>query len=510
MTQNSVISANYSVPGFIGAMQKSMTRGISVTDDTFMNMLSERIAARSESGEKSRPIQKTDPFKAGPMKTEESIIKDEVKDVKKPEKNATVKTSESKVMETRETKSAGEAERVEVKEDRPKEETEEEINTLEAMIALLEELMARLDAKVVIADPVSLKTTEQILPMETESVSPMELLMALMEGNIEKLKKMMNELGEGQQTPEVNELFEKIKSLVEELSKSEGEELTSELSIGIESEEPTHEEIFDQLKTKCEQLIEKLRQQVSTLREALPKDSEEDLTQLMTSDVNSEEPVKVENDNGEAKAQTDNQDTEGKSEVLEQNHHAKLIDKDSGNSFDKFVIQNNQIATETVKDTATTAKTTTVLAEKPLEQTVTNQVMMKVKLMAGENKQEMEMHLKPENLGKLSLKIIHERGEILAKITAENEQVKGILESNMQLLRDALEKSGLSVQSLSVSVGNGQGNDQTKENSAKNGKAATGGISREEIKSSIKDTLDIRARIEKEYFNQSSQINLTA
>lgn len=36
---------------------------------------------------------------------------------------------------------------------------------------------------------------------------------------------------------------------------------------------------------------------------------------------------------------------------------------------------------------------------------------------------------------------------------AESEQVKAILESNMQMLRDALEKSGVDIQSLSVSVG---------------------------------------------------------
>ncbi len=151
------------------------------------------------------------------------------------------------------------------------------------------------------------------------------------------------------------------------------------------------------------------------------------------------------------------------------------------------------------------------LSEKPLAQTVTNQVMMKVKLMAGENKQEMEMHLKPDSLGKLSLKIIHERGEILAKITAENQQVKGILESNMQMLKDALEKSGLTVQSLSVSVGNGKENGQNKENSDGKGRAQSARLEPTRTFSQVDaDKLHLRARIEKEYFNDSSQINLTA
>jgi len=92
------------------------------------------------------------------------------------------------------------------------------------------------------------------------------------------------------------------------------------------------------------------------------------------------------------------------------------------------------------------------LPDRQISQTVTSQVTMRIRLMAAENRQELEMHLKPDTLGRLTLKIIHERGQVLARITAENEQVKSILENNMQQLRDALEKNGYSVQSLEVSV----------------------------------------------------------
>ena len=124
----------------------------------------------------------------------------------------------------------------------------------------------------------------------------------------------------------------------------------------------------------------------------------------------------------------------------------------------------------------------------------------------------MEIHLKPDSLGRLSLKIIHERGEILAKITTENQQVKEILESNMQMLKDALEESGFNVQSLSVSVGNGKENSQYKENRDGKDKVQSSGLERMTIVSSQADTdrLHLRARIEKEYFNDTSQINMTA
>lgn len=150
------------------------------------------------------------------------------------------------------------------------------------------------------------------------------------------------------------------------------------------------------------------------------------------------------------------------------------------------------------------------LTEKLMSQSVTNQVMMKVKLMAGENKQEMEMHLEPDTLGKLSLKIIHEKGEILAKITAESEQVKQILESNMQMLKDSLEKNGYFVQSLSVSVGNGrkeesQQQQQTGPESNYNIRRISG--RKPEF---VAPTETIYSPVNRDYFYGDSQINLTA
>lgn len=84
---------------------------------------------------------------------------------------------------------------------------------------------------------------------------------------------------------------------------------------------------------------------------------------------------------------------------------------------------------------------------------ILHQVAEKAQILVGSDKSEMIIQLKPESLGKIQLQVIHERGEIVAKFLAENEQVKSILESNMQYLRDALEKNGVDVQSLSVSVG---------------------------------------------------------
>ncbi|MBP7176329.1 MAG: flagellar hook-length control protein FliK [Thermoclostridium sp.] len=99
---------------------------------------------------------------------------------------------------------------------------------------------------------------------------------------------------------------------------------------------------------------------------------------------------------------------------------------------------------------------------------VTAQIVEKAETMFREEKTEMVMQLKPDSLGKISLKVIHERGEIIARFVAESEQVKAILEGNMQLLKDSLQKSGVMVQSLEVSVGQQGGEQQRNWNNKQN------------------------------------------
>ena len=84
---------------------------------------------------------------------------------------------------------------------------------------------------------------------------------------------------------------------------------------------------------------------------------------------------------------------------------------------------------------------------------IVSQVVEKAKVILDEGKSEMVLDLKPEHLGKLSLKIITERGIVMAKFVAESEQVKAALETNMDTLKESLEKQGFSVQGFSVSVG---------------------------------------------------------
>ncbi len=76
----------------------------------------------------------------------------------------------------------------------------------------------------------------------------------------------------------------------------------------------------------------------------------------------------------------------------------------------------------------------------------------KARVILTDEKSEIVIDLKPESLGRLSLKIVTENGAVAARFTADSYQVKEVLEANMQALRDSLERQGLNVQGFSVSV----------------------------------------------------------
>jgi flagellar hook-length control protein FliK len=162
--------------------------------------------------------------------------------------------------------------------------------------------------------------------------------------------------------------------------------------------------------------------------------------------------------------------------------------------------------------TAGDMETLKTLKEQPVtKRDILTQVIDKAKVVFNGDKSEMVLSLRPESLGKLSLKVVTEHGIITAKFIAESQQVKEVLESNMQLLKDTLEKQGVSIQGLSVSVdsntsrefnGHKNNNDGVKTG---NGRVKTVG------KNSIA-SMEAAANLEKmnPYIMGENRINLTA
>ncbi|HZX20878.1 MAG TPA: flagellar hook-length control protein FliK [Clostridia bacterium] len=71
-------------------------------------------------------------------------------------------------------------------------------------------------------------------------------------------------------------------------------------------------------------------------------------------------------------------------------------------------------------------------------------------ILMGKN--EINIQLIPENLGKLSIKIGLNEGTLTGKIYAENYSVKETIEANLDQLRGSLEEQGLNISSLEVYI----------------------------------------------------------
>ena len=144
---------------------------------------------------------------------------------------------------------------------------------------------------------------------------------------------------------------------------------------------------------------------------------------------------------------------------------------------------------------------------------VINQVVEQAKVIVGQDKTEMIIHLKPDHLGKLELKVVTEQGIVAAKFIAESHQVKEIIETNMQLLKDSLEKQGLSIDNVSVQVGQEKQSEYNQQNAHqsnnKNNSIKFGGseTNTDKVGYNAFDTLPERFA---QYGNETNTINFTA
>ncbi len=83
---------------------------------------------------------------------------------------------------------------------------------------------------------------------------------------------------------------------------------------------------------------------------------------------------------------------------------------------------------------------------------IISRIAGKAKLLVTDEQSEITIDLKPESLGKMVLKVVAENDNVTARLLTENNIVKEVIEANFQLLKESLEKQGLIVQDISVSV----------------------------------------------------------
>lgn len=87
------------------------------------------------------------------------------------------------------------------------------------------------------------------------------------------------------------------------------------------------------------------------------------------------------------------------------------------------------------------------------------QIVEKVKIDM-DNTDEIRIKLKPDFLGEISLKLTTEKGVITAKAFVENYNIKQLIESNLDSLKENMKELGLNFEALDVSVGKDSGFDK--------------------------------------------------
>ncbi len=108
-----------------------------------------------------------------------------------------------------------------------------------------------------------------------------------------------------------------------------------------------------------------------------------------------------------------------------------------------------------------------------LEESVMTQVSDRLHTALRNGVHEVRIHLRPESLGEVRLRIQMDGDVVMARIHVESQQVKQIVESNLQSLRDALSEQNLQAGAFDVNVDRGSGQENPfADESGKQGKIA--------------------------------------
>lgn len=135
---------------------------------------------------------------------------------------------------------------------------------------------------------------------------------------------------------------------------------------------------------------------------------------------------------------------------------AKINQEPTQNNLDLTAMATSTTQTSFAKTLdATQAQTQTNTAPKELSQ---NDILAQInkqintKNLQDESSTRVNIILKPENLGKISLELVNSKDGLTAQLTTENSQVKEILDKSLNSLKDTLNNNGVNVNNVSVKV----------------------------------------------------------
>lgn len=164
--------------------------------------------------------------------------------------------------------------------------------------------------------------------------------------------------------------------------------------------------------------------------------------------------------------------------ILNYNPLSNIDNKDEGDNTSNFLDSNNKNPLNEKKDDSDktidqSSKKTYVTIEKTLDDNqniegkttlknsdnyisfnkIADQIVKNAKVTIKENIRSMEMELNPKELGKIFMEVSERDGLMRAKLLAENENVKNILEKQLIVLKQDFKDQGLKVDTVEISVG---------------------------------------------------------
>lgn len=133
---------------------------------------------------------------------------------------------------------------------------------------------------------------------------------------------------------------------------------------------------------------------------------------------------------------------------------------------------------------------------------VLKQITSKIKADYKNDLNEIKITLTPEHLGALTIKVSLERGILSARAFVENANVKQLLESNINELKENLKEQGVDFASLDVSVGSDSDSKERNSNFFMDHKRVKG------LKTKIETRVDMSQYEELNEHNQSSSMEI--
>ncbi|MCL2236288.1 MAG: flagellar hook-length control protein FliK [Defluviitaleaceae bacterium] len=116
----------------------------------------------------------------------------------------------------------------------------------------------------------------------------------------------------------------------------------------------------------------------------------------------------------------------------------------------------HNIAVDATAQNNAPVQTAPTMASMPMvtPQNIADQIVQQVRFVSGQGMAEMKIHLKPEHLGDLTMRVATINGIVTAQFIADNQRVKELIEAGFNDLRDSLEEAGITVSDIEVNVRN--------------------------------------------------------